>query len=402
MRHQKALIPVDAWFFRDSRPYNQGESYQTDAKSIFPPFAPTVVGALRAGLARSRGWDGRSKWGTDLTSVLGDGFEDLGELDFGGPYILRHDGEDWERLYPAPLHLLGHSVEDESKPDDLAWIPAARLRPGKEEEAVLTDLGDGARRARLPELHPEDQRKIDASGEQTGGLGGPQDVWLTRAGFEDALAGKLPDAEEVVLAKELWRSEPRVGLAREEGSRTAKEGNLYSPTYVRLHDHTALGVRVDIDGVSDEQQWSIPERLVLGGEHRMASVEPADFAAAAGGPAGLQGATTLTVTFVTPARFRKDTLDEKMQPGATLDDRFGPLQGATLVSACVDKPVHIGGWNSVKHRPLDLKAYLPPGTTWFVDISTAEIDDPAELQGEKIGRRTAYGFGEMAIGIWND
>ena len=60
------LTPIDAWFFRDGRPYNQGESGQTDVRSLFPPFAPTVVGTLRAALAVGQGWNGRESWANEL------------------------------------------------------------------------------------------------------------------------------------------------------------------------------------------------------------------------------------------------------------------------------------------------------------------------------------------------
>ena len=60
------LTPVGSWFFRDGRPYNQGESTLADIKSLFPPFAVTAVGAIRASfardLARDQGWNGKGDW----------------------------------------------------------------------------------------------------------------------------------------------------------------------------------------------------------------------------------------------------------------------------------------------------------------------------------------------------
>ena len=103
------LSPVDSWFFRDGRPYNKGEANQTDVKSVFPPFAPTAVGVLRAAFGRSMGWSGSGDWPDEIKSKLGDG-RDLGPLTFKGPYLVRSAGKDGgqlETLFPAPLHLLG-------------------------------------------------------------------------------------------------------------------------------------------------------------------------------------------------------------------------------------------------------------------------------------------------------
>ena len=83
------LHPLDTFFFRDGRPYNQDDPGQVEAASLFPPYPPTVVGAVRAAAARAMGWPG-SAWDT---AALGDGVdwqagdEPLGPLRFSGPYF---------------------------------------------------------------------------------------------------------------------------------------------------------------------------------------------------------------------------------------------------------------------------------------------------------------------------
>ena len=82
------LTPVGSWFFRDGRPYNQGESTLADIKSLFPPFAVTAVGAMRASFARSMGWNGKGDWPSDIKEKLGDR-QKLAPLSFRGPYLVR-------------------------------------------------------------------------------------------------------------------------------------------------------------------------------------------------------------------------------------------------------------------------------------------------------------------------
>ena len=48
--------PLDTLFFRDGRPYHQGELSQAGVASLFPPFPSTLVGAIRAACARALGW----------------------------------------------------------------------------------------------------------------------------------------------------------------------------------------------------------------------------------------------------------------------------------------------------------------------------------------------------------
>jgi CRISPR-associated protein Cmr3 len=71
--HYYTLTPQDAWFFRDGRPYNHGESNQADVESLFPPPARTLTGAVRAALARANGWNGSGRWTNELNRHFGSG-----------------------------------------------------------------------------------------------------------------------------------------------------------------------------------------------------------------------------------------------------------------------------------------------------------------------------------------
>ena len=80
--------------------------------------------------------------------------------------------------------------------------------------------------------------------------------WLTRAGMHAVLRGRCPSENEVLESRALWREESRIGLERQQHTRTAKESMLYSSTHVRLmhgrprprrpghRGDVALGVRV--------------------------------------------------------------------------------------------------------------------------------------------------------------
>ena len=363
------LQPVDTWFFRDGTPFTARDAPQEDVGSIFPPNPPTVVGALRTALALRSGWSGRGRWGEDVTAVLGDGPEDLGKIAFDGPFLLRSN----EPLFPIPAHLLGNVEEG-------AWQPRTFLRPGPPAEC---DLGA---RVRLP-MQVIHEKLKPASGQ-----------WLTRSGLNDVLNGRTPSANDVVSSGTLWSAEPRIGLKRDDKTRTAEEKMLYSTRHVRLAPGVALGVRVR--GLPNG--WTPYNRLVpFGGESRLAECLPwsehkemtfnGPWSEAAESP---RANTEVTLIALSPL-----DIDRSCYVGEE------PLSdiGVRAISACLSRPQCIGGWDSLARRPLPLRPILPAGSVLF-----CEIEEPgrsiAALAGRgglaRIGSRQEWGFGLVALGAW--
>ncbi len=373
------LTPIDAWFFRDGRPYNQGESGQTDVRSLFPPFAPTVVGTLRAALAVGQGWCGRESWADELHPILGNGFDDLGQLQFHGPFLARED----ECLFPAPLHLLGCAADHATLAQPY-WLPSEFLAPNLIGPVLESDLG--------PVHFP---LPIRSKG-QRGQLKEPTGLWVTAAGYGRILRGEIPDAETLVPSSALWKSEQRVGLARNHESRAAEEGALYSPEYVRLRRGVELAMLVE--GVPEK--WEFPKLIALGGESRMAQCKsragelpllplPDDI---------IRESKRFTVSLLTPLCLPRDSSGRLASPMP--GQSFPGLRGSTVVSACVGKPVHIGGWNSLKREPLPLMPYLPAGSAWFCEADPTALGSILTSHRRHAGERTAYGFGQIALGAW--
>ncbi|MFU8802207.1 MAG: type III-B CRISPR module-associated Cmr3 family protein [Bradymonadaceae bacterium] len=374
------ISPIDAWFFRDGRPYNDGETTQTDVASLFPPLAPTVVGALRAAIAREHGWSGYGKWSPELIDVLGDGFDEhdgrLGQLRFCGPYVHHSDKK---VLFPIPLHVLG-TADDTLKRE---WSPFTLLKPGN---VIATDLGD----VRLP-----------VANKTTDGLKDGGARYLDAAGLARVLAGEVPGSEHVFETRTLWAHERRVGLKRDEHTRTTGDAALYSPHYIRLEPDVSLVM--GIEG-RPQDNWEVPALFTLGGESRMAAQEPlGDFDLARDLPAPTAiptpGKGGVTITLLTPALF-DDSPGKSRLPGP--NETLPGLDAAVIISACIGKPVFIGGWNSLKREPLPLTPFLPAGTTWFCTVDPGKAADLLTRHLQHIGLRTAYGFGQIALGVWHE
>ena len=367
------LRPVDTWFFRDSTPFTAEATPQEAVGSVFPPHPPTVAGALRAALARRNGWNGAGPWPRWMHSVVGNGPDDLGSLSFAGPVLIRNG----KPLFRCPRHVLGVAELNGR------WEPRALLRPGP---AVRCDLG---RSARLPEPARSigGERKQKSAG----------DAWLTASGLARVLRGRLPSASgrssEVVRDTDLWNAEARIGLERSGRTRTAVEGKLYSARHVRPGRGVSLSVRVR--GVPED--WRLPNAMLpLGGESRLAECVWRKEEFGSGVPLRLRvRPARMAVIAVTPLDLDPDVIrGVRTVPG---------LGDARVVSACLGRPLRIGGWDSVASQPLPLRSYLPPGSVLFVESASA-IKPENEVSHStgmcQIGARTNSGFGLAALGMW--
>jgi CRISPR-associated protein Cmr3 len=370
------LTPQDAWFFRDGRPYNQGESNQSDVVSQFPPSARTLTGALRAALARVYAWDGKSDWSTNKTIVaaLGSGADNLAEIQFSGPFLIRGGSA----LWPAPLHLFG-------KPEADHWAPNAFLRPSARK--TLTDKGW----LNLPEiaLPREDDRR--------NGLKPAENRWVTADGLGKIISGSLPAAADISSSKELWKIEHRIGLIRNEKTCHAEEGALYSPAYIRLAKGVELGV--GLSGLPTDIGSTLPELFPLGGESRLAQCECAlQFTGDLPFPAALakeefssnaEGNVHFTVLTLTP-----------LSAFINIATELG--KNVEVVSASIGKPLKIGGWDSLKREPIPLEPFQPAGSVWFCRAPAADFPAVLQRHGTWLGERrhTAHGYGQIIIGHW--
>jgi CRISPR-associated protein Cmr3 len=360
-----ALAPIDTWFFRDGTPFDMGESPQSGVLGVFPPYPPTVAGAIRAALALQNGWDGHARWSREIEAVLGDGPENLGRLQITGPFVL-HRGVP---VFPMPHHVVGRFG------DDSQWLPAAMLRPGA--AIALSDLGSSAR---LPEIAP--------------GIADPTSLapaaryWVTLGGLGRILQGELPRSDDILREDDLWAGEPRVGIARESSSRTVAEGALYSTRHVRLRPSVRIGV--EVDGVPGD--WRSPAGSVLpfGGESRLAACESWEASTAVPLDVPSVASNCNVLVALTPLLLERDVVRGRS---------YLHISGARIVSACADRPLRIGGWDSLRRAPLPLRNAVAPGSTLF-----CEVESPDALRKEitggllRVGAMTTAGFGLCAVG----
>jgi|LSQX01.2.fsa_nt_gb CRISPR-associated protein Cmr3 len=359
---------LDTGFFRSGQPFIAGEGGSRGVRSIFPPTINTLQGAIRTALATAKGW---SPADGQLPPELGH-TDDLGTLSLRGPYLLFEDIP----YYQIPYRLL---VKRESglKPSKQFIF----LNPGK---PVNCDLGKEV-------CLPQPLEKLEGAGSSEG-------LYISKTGYTSILAGLLPLQEEIKEERDLWKEEPRVGLERNDKTRTAEDSFLYRIQHIR--PAKGVKIRVIVKGLPANWPELSSKILPLGGEGRLSAVEikrltkedeknllpkiPSLVPAT-------DGILRFTVTLITPGCF------QDMKKAI----RNGPegIPGR-CISACIIKPQLIGGWDLVKREPRPLTPYLAPGCTWFFEGTVEDLPVIENLHGACIGEKAVYGYGQIVIGKW--
>ncbi len=357
--------PVDSCFFREAKPFNASEGGFLNSQ--FPPPAQTLIGSFRNTIGETIGvnldWKDYGKNpDNSLRKVIG-APDNLAPLSFSGPFIL----QDGRRLYPAPLHLL-YKLDD----NQYEW---AHLQPGG---TVTCDIDNVA----LPEV----------AGKFDGGKL-PENVWLNETDFNIVLGGGLPTGG--IKASELVSDENRAGIGRNNQRSTVEEGLLYFVRHLWLDDKVSFGINVN--GLPDSV--TLPEKILtrFGGEGRLAELSnngaQLTFPVTPH-PTGCEKG--LILTLLTHGDF-----SGKPEPDwAAINTEYG--ENLSLKSACIGKPVREGGWDYAgnKPKPKPLKSLVPSGSSYFVEV-TGDITQAIDaLHGKKIGNRTEFGYGEIAVGLW--
>ncbi|MDQ5770592.1 type III-B CRISPR module-associated protein Cmr3 [Thiothrix subterranea] len=368
---------TDTLFFRESRPMEAlGE-----AQSVFPPPVRTLAGAVRTLIGEhfQVQWHefDQKKGEHPLAAHIGFG-ESLGNLRFQGSWLACNG----ERLYPAPLHLM-------RKGEKLFQLTL-------DANTVRCDWGENVRLPKLPD------------GDEPKGSKPLENTWLTEAGLEAVLAGENPSLEkstkekpdiktQVYFADDLFEKESRLGIARDNATRSVQKGLLYQTQHIR--PNTDLSIELDVEGLPDDMPTQAMIRL--GGEGRTASlrVKPADNTF----PTASISGTKFALYLLTPL-YGSPCLDfhrKKCKPTVWQ----GTLNGIalTLHGAITGKVQRVGGWDMAANKPRPVKSLVPAGSVFFCSVDNGDIQAAIDaLHNQHIGDFTEYGYGHLAVGVWND
>ena len=306
-----------------------------------------------------------------VRAIIGFGDEDLGSLNFGGPWV-HHAGM---RYYPLPLTIL-------VKPQPNA---GARMGPSYEMRRLALgpgspcDLGEDIRMPTLP-------KGCDP------GFTPLSPAWVNADGLRRILDGGTPEQSHLLELDALFREEPRLGIARDYVQRTALKSRLYQTRHLRLDADTAL--EMDVTGIPDDVT-PVP-MIKLGGEGRLATIKIDPIHPPPPDLPEFQPGDGVLIYLLTPADFGATT---PTQPFGTLPTNVLAM-GLTQQGAVIGKAHREGGWDLAQNCPRPMRSLIPAGSAWYCSVNGDPAAVAKALNDIAIGNDTKLGRGQIAVGRW--
>jgi CRISPR-associated protein Cmr3 len=368
------IMPLDTVFFRDGKPFSFGE--ETWADVIFPPFPSTFYGAIRTM------WFSENIQEFSEANIPEDKTQKL-ELKFVNIFM--------DYLYfPQPLDLVKEKELDEQKTQEVFALNLFEFK-----DLFFTNLSLSS----YPSSYIDDIENYE--------------------GFIDifSLIDYLKNEEETFFVnskKTFLKYEPKIGIGRNFFSRTIEEGKLYRVNMVRFKKGVCFIAELEDNGLN------LPDKhlLKLGAEGKAALFKKEteideELEALKNLPKEILSIIEETKKFklylATPAIFKNGWLPSWIDK-ESLTGEYNGIK-LKLISACVGKPICIGGFgmkersNSGKFRPQPkkmLRAVSAGSVYWF------EIENPSENKIKKILKSFHYqniseerqkeGFGFSLVG----
>lgn len=359
------IEPLDVMLFRDGKPFSAGED--VIAASIFPPSPSTFYGAIRTMILTQQNFAfqtrGQIKNKQNFINQIDSLTKDLCII---GPFIA---DESYFEYFPLPKDVIQIKGEDKY----------AQLKPSSLLN-LKSDLSTNPLwiKTRYDEYIEE-------------GKGFISDSELKRY-----LEGK--GVSQPIEPDEIFQREDRVGIKKSSSTKTTEEGFFYIVEYIRLNSQNGFsGFTLDI-----ESNTELPEEgfLRLGGEARGASYKKIpDRAWSDDAIKEMVNKTRLFKLYLlTPSIFNEGWIAEWMLKGEKDGLRF------RLVSACVGKPIHIGGFDIVEDKPKPMRKAVPAGSVYFFELVDGEVGELFKaFQFKSISdEKQNEGFGITLVGGWSN
>ncbi|MEZ4955202.1 MAG: type III-B CRISPR module-associated Cmr3 family protein [Saprospiraceae bacterium] len=194
------------------------------------------------------------------------------------------------------------------------------------------------------------------------------------------------DTTNALQLNDFVKSEPKVGIGRDNITRTAEDSLLYRVDMNRLE-----GVELRIIAKSLYQENDIAQSIVhLGGETKLIQLDPIGSNTKLKIDKPNLNKDSFKIYLSTPAFFTK----LGWQPDLS---RFNI--NARLVAACVGKPLHIGGYDMLNNRPKPMLKAVPAGSVYYYESDESPEKILSQLHGQSISDfLPEQGYGIAFIG----
>lgn len=315
----------DTLFFRDGKPFSLGED--TWASSIFPPLPSTIYGALRTGYLVTN-------------PANSDDIEALTKKFLIRGIFLKQE-DTFLFSAPADTHIEKGSSHNAHLSYDFGTLPF-----------------DGA----LSSKHLQVFKHLDKNQKPAKG------IFFTEAHIQDYLKDIAENFLEIVAEDSLITYENKIGIGRDDNTRSVQESMLY-----RVQMQRWERLKLVIDSNLESLGISSPNQLRLGGEGkavRLTSEKDTPNIQAPSSPAPY-----FKLYFATPAIFDGGWLPEGFKK------KKGRISGTwrnvqlELLAAFVGKPLRIGGFDVKERVPKPMRQAVPAGSVYYFRAANADIQD---------------------------
>lgn len=361
--HSLQINAADTLFFRDGRPFSMGED--TYAQGIFPPPPSVLYGALRTAF---------------ISANLA--------------------GEKLQILISQSENLRIHNLFLKASDGNIYAPIPYDLFVDKSGEATFPKLKDKAIASSIPTpqmlLHAQKEKPDNQA----------------RLVSLDILQKYLHQGESLVTVesvplKDFTEKETKLGIGRNNTTRTSEEGQLYRVEMVRpakWEQERSLSFLVELDGIDiSTETW-----LQIGGDKKATYLVEAGMRKKIDCPTFDKNEKRFKIYLATPALFKNGWYPKE------LFDKYE----LNLIAAAVGKPFPIGGFDIKARRPKPMLRAVPAGSVYYVEAKSTDFANKAaqkihelhtisafdskyhfeKTQDDKLPDSAQQGFGAVFIG----
>jgi CRISPR-associated protein Cmr3 len=377
MAEHRFIEPLDVLYLRGNRLFGDPGSH---GEALMPPWPSLAAGALRSRMLVDQGVDpagfaeGKAALPETLASCLGT-VEHPGNFRVSFFALARRSGKEVEPLLPAPADLVirGESVD--------------ALNPVELPASIRTSFGLRS----TPVLRAAGAGKTE------------EPMWLGREALACYLAGSGLRRDHLVPARDIWKTDLRLGIALDGPRRTALEGHLYTADAVAFR--VGHGFVLRVEGADD----LVPRKGMLrfGGDGRAAELSDCAFQVPEPPWQEIQRDRRFRLVLVAPGIFPDGWLPAgTMEP---VERGLWELSGirARLVSACVPRARAVSGWDLAREQPKPAVRAVPVGSVYWFDAMEGSVDGLRRLAQEGLwgpawtdAARRAEGFNAVLVAAW--
>lgn len=379
MTEYRFIEPLDVLFLRGNKLFDGAGAH---GAALMPPWPSLAAGAIRSRMLTDAGINfeafasgNPAIANAQLADVLGTPAEP-GSFRIAAFTLARRTDSGIDPCFPLPADVV---VTDKE-------LGGARyLQP----MAIEPVLQCSAPLSHLPVL------RTDKPGKAVGGL------WLNGQGWQAYVNGQQLTKEHLLRSSKLWQTDPRLGIALDNGRGTAQTGMLYTAETVAFCEKT--GFIVAVQGASGATTKH--GLLRFGGDGRGATISECVWNVPQPEWQRIEREKRFRLILATPGIFEQGW----RLPGLEVDNSwYGDGYSARLVAACVNRADTVSGWDLAERRPKPAQRTAPTASVYWFDEFNGSTETLRKLANEGLWgnqpypdrSRKAEGFNNVFLATW--